>query len=146
MLAAQSTTAGVAADDEVEASRRPVTTYLADHHPYLTAPSPEAVIARPAYSNRPSRREGRLEVANEAASQDIEMQEIALREPSARPVAGEDEEGTGDAAVKRKTEEDVKRRKRNCIIGSVFILTLVFAIVMFALFVFEVNKPTGAAS
>lgn len=120
--------------------------YLADHHPYLTAPSPEAVIARPAYSKRPSRREGRLEVANEAASQDIEMQEIALREPSARPVAGEDEEGTGDAEVKRKTEEDVKRRKRNCIIGSVFILTLVFAIVVFALLMFEVNKPTGAAS
>ncbi len=67
--------------------------------------------------------------------EDVEMQDVELQEGHLRPVTGEEEQGEG------RTSEEAKRRRRNCVIGWMFVLALVLAIVAFAVFVIEVNKP-----
>lgn len=112
---------------------RPITMYLADHHPHLIAPPPRPPIARPKYQNL----EGRLEEIGQARMQDIEMGEVESR--ARRPIDAE--KGAGDG----RTKAEIKRRRRNCLIGWVFAFALVVLIVVFAVLVVQANKPGGVA-
>lgn len=154
------------ARDGVEAgaeagSTRPITLYLADLNPHLVAAAPTAPIARSRYYNGVSFYEGRLDEDEGAGCEGLEMREVELREPAPRAgsrayLAGSDAQsvtvsGDGDGrdvegqGGMRTKGEEVRARNRNCLIGWVFILALVIAIVVFAVFIYLANRPRGVA-
>ena len=113
------------------ATPRPTTLYLADHAPHLVAPVP---TARPHYPNGVGGHEGR----SEAGFEDVE-----LRGGRNARDGGDDVEGQG----RMRTIAGVagKGRRRNCLIGWVFVLALVVAGVVFGVLVRGANRPGGVA-
>lgn len=116
-------------------SSRPVTMYLADHHPHAVAPSPTTPIARPHFVNGLSYHEGR---SDGAGFEDVEMR-------GGFGGVGDGERGGGGSgrdvgAGKGAEEVDVGPKNRNCLIGWSFLAALIVIGAVFALLFVKARK------
>lgn len=82
--------------------------------------------------------------------QDVELGDVtttttkiaaATRPATAAPMIVISESESEEDEIAERTAYEVKRRRRNCIIGCVFCPTLVAIIVVFAVLVIQANKP-----
>lgn len=143
-------------------SERPVTTYLADHQPHRLAaaaptPLPIPTTTRPypypndrvtsnheAKAKPPHHHQSQGPTFHSMGLQDVELGvgHVPTTTTNARPAAPTRviRESESEEAAER-TAYEVKRRRRNCVIGCVFGPTLVAIIVVFAVLVIRANKP-----
>lgn len=138
-------------------SERPVTTYLADHQPHRLAAAAPTPLPIPT-TTRPYRNPNERVTSNHQAKanppphqskgptfhsmglQDIELGDIPTTTTTAAAPTIVISESESEEAAER-TAYEVKRRRRNCVIGCVFCPTLVAIIVVFAVLVIRANKP-----
>ena len=126
-----------------------MTMYLADHQPHRVAarpitPPPPVVTTTRAHDQNGGgvvRSHVREEEEGPTFQNMGALQEIELGELTATAMGG----GEEAADIRERVEYAVKRRRRNCLVGWVSCLAVVVIIVVFAVLVIEVNKPSGVA-
>ena len=129
------------ADTNMEnVSARPLTSYLADHSPHQLANPPTQPIQRPTYDDRPGINSRRAE---EGVFQEIELCESRQNDASHPP--SEADRNARDVEGGWKTKAEIKRRKRNCLIGWGFAVALVVAGAVLAVLAVEAHRPGGVA-
>ena len=125
--------------DEYEMQQRPLTIYLADHHPHLIAPlPPKTSTGRPNYGNEMTDYEGHVQGGG---FQNVELQNAESQGSQSTSLATGGNSADDEGKDERKMMEDAKRRHKNVIVISVVLSALVVAIILFAIFVAVANKP-----
>lgn len=132
---------------------RPMTMYLADHTPHL-------VVAAPMARGNDGSGDDEGTRGNDGAGVEVRAQRATVsggerlggyggfyaQSPYGREARGgreENEGGKEETGV--RTKEKFGERNRNWLIGVVFVLALVVAIVIFAVLVYLAHKPGGVA-